>query len=105
LTTEQMMQQASFTGWDFSDTDGDPADWMMLRPDEDYPRLIWQEIFDGDIAGLYGVDNTDLEELASHWLQTGCPTGCEDADIDGSGLVDLLDFAMLAADWLEGVTP
>jgi hypothetical protein len=26
-------------GWDFSETDGDPADWMMLREGEDYPRL------------------------------------------------------------------
>jgi hypothetical protein len=103
LTTVQMMQQASFTGWDFSAGDSDPADWMMLRPTEDYPRLAWQEIFEGDIAGLYGVDWIDLEELAFHWLQTGCPTDCEDADIDESGTVDLLDYSVLAADWLVGM--
>jgi hypothetical protein len=106
-TTAEMMTLSTFTsaGWDFSATDGDPADWMMLREGEDYPRLIWQEIFPGDIAGLYGVDNVDLEELASHWMQSGCPTGCEGADIDDSGSVDFVDFAMLAEDWLKGTSP
>jgi hypothetical protein len=104
-TTSEMMITATFTsaGWDFSDTDGDPADWMMLKEYEDYPRLSWQDVFDGDIAGLYGVDYTDLQELASHWLQSGCPTGCEQADIDGSGTVNFYDFSILASDWLEGL--
>jgi hypothetical protein len=106
-TTTEMRTLSTFTSppasWDFSATDGDAADWMMLRPGEDYPRLIWQEIFPGDIAGLYGVDNVDLEELTSYWLQSDCPTGCEDADIDNSGYVDFVDFAILAANWLEGI--
>ena len=62
MTTAQMMSQSVYNsrGWDFIDTDGDPADWMMLREGEDYPRLAWQQIISGDIAGLYGVDMVDF---------------------------------------------
>lgn len=42
-----------------------PADWMMLREGEDYPRLAWQEIFGGDIAGLYGADIVDFAYLSN----------------------------------------
>jgi len=96
-TTAQMKMESTFTsaGWNFSSV------WKMLRPNEDYPRLIWQEIFPGDIAGLYGVDYEDLEELVAHWLQSGCPAGCEDADINGNGSVDSYDYAILASDWLN----
>jgi hypothetical protein len=34
LTTAQMMQQSSFTGWNFATT------WTM--PPADYPRLAWE---------------------------------------------------------------
>ncbi len=103
LDTPGMMTLSNFTaaGWDFSDADGDFADWMMLREGEDYPRLAWQDVYAGDIAGLYGVDFVDLMEVANHWLQSGCPTDCEDADIDGSGKVDLADLAAVCADWLR----
>ncbi len=98
-TTADMQTQNTFTskGWDFSST------WKMLRPDEDYPRLMWQEVFQGDIAGIYGVDMVDLAEVAAHWLETGCPAGCEDADIDASGTVDFCDYSILASHWLEGI--
>ncbi len=40
-TTAEMKTLSTFTGagWDFSATDGDPADWMM--PANGYPRLAW----------------------------------------------------------------
>jgi hypothetical protein len=103
-TTTEMMTLSTFTdaGWDFSLTDGDAADWMMLRPNEDYPRLAWQTIYPGDIAGLYGVDMADLMEVVNNWLEQECPTSCEQADIDGSGQVDLGDLAILAGNWIEG---
>jgi len=44
----------------------------------------------------------DLMEVVNHWLQAGCPAGCEQADIDGSGQVDLGDMAILAGNWMEG---
>ena len=101
-TTTEMMTLPTFTGWDFSDTDGDAADWMILRENEDYPRLAWQEVFAGDIAGLYGVDGDDLLEVVNHWLEQGCPAGCEQADMDGSGTVDLGDFVIFSEEWMEG---
>jgi hypothetical protein len=103
-TMAQMMMLSTFTsaGWDFSDTDGDAADWMMLRENEDYPRLAWQAIHPGDIAGLYGVNMTDLMEVVNNWLEQGCPASCQQADIDNSGTVDLADLSILAANWMTG---
>jgi hypothetical protein len=103
-TTVQMKTLSTFTsaGWDFSATDGDPADWMMLRPGEDYPRLSWQPVYPGDIAGLYGVNFIDYAELAAHWAQTGCPTGCEGADINNDGKVNINDLKLFTDNWLKG---
>ena len=104
-TTTEMMTLLTFTsaGWDFSATDGDAAEWRMLREHEDYPRLAWQAVFAGDVAGLYGVDGDDLMEVVNHWLEQGCSAGCEQADTDGSGTVDLGDYAILAGDWMKGI--
>jgi len=40
-STAEMMTQSTFTnsGWDFTKTDGDPADWGM--PTNGPPRLVW----------------------------------------------------------------
>ena len=102
-TTAEMQTQSTFTVWDFDPDDGDPADWMMLRPGEDYPRLAWQETFMGDIAGLYGVDLVDFAYLAGYWGLGGCGSGtdCGRADIDGSGDVGLGDLVYVAQDWLK----
>lgn len=104
-TTVQMKTLSTFTsaGWDFTAADGDAADWMMLRPDEDYPRLVWQTIIPGDIAGLYGVNMADYKELSMHWRQTSCPAGCENADINADGTVDTQDLLLLAEHWMEGI--
>ena len=97
-TTAEMMTQSTFAGWNFAT----PV-WMMLRPGEDYPRLAWQEVFDGDIAGLYGVDMVDFAYLANYWGLGGCDSGsdCGRADVDGSGDVGLPDLAAVANDWLK----
>ena len=96
-TTAEMMMQSTFAGWDFVNN------WKMLRPSEDYPRLAWQEVFVGDIAGLYGVDMVDFAYLANYWGLGGCDSGtdCGRADIDASGDVGLSDLAAVAADWLK----
>ena len=61
----QMQTLSTFiaAGWDFSDTDGDPADWMMPREGEDCGRA------DMDGSGDVGIG--DLAEVANHWLE-GC---------------------------------
>ncbi len=43
-TTEEMQDIQTFVaaGWDFSESDGDPADWYM--PFNGYPKLSWEPI-------------------------------------------------------------
>ena len=95
-----MKTLSTFTsaGWDFSATDGNPADWAM--PANSYPRLSWPII--GDIAGSYGVNYADFAAFAAHWQQTGCPTGCGNADLNNSGTVDITDLMIFANNWLKG---
>jgi len=58
---------------------------------------------DLDISGT--VDMSDLAEIASHWLDSGCCHRyyCEGTDLDGSGEIDFYDFAIFANYWLAGV--
>lgn len=54
----------------------------------------------GDINGEDGVDIADLKIMMRDWLETNSP-----ADVYpefGDGIVNLLDFALLAENWLEG---
>ena len=55
-----------------------------------------------DITGEGEVILEDLEVMAWQWLG---PPGDPSADIapepDGNGIVDFLDFALLAENWLE----
>ena len=97
LSTALMQTQSTFTGWDFST----PV-WMMLRENEDYPRLAWQEVFAGDIAGLYGVDFIDFTYLSQYWGLDDCNglDDCGRADIDESGSIDIGDLVAVANDWL-----
>ena len=67
----------------------------------------------GDIAPFCGdcsVDHLDLGELCSHWLQTpSAPDWNPDTDLAPNptpdGKINFLDFAILAAHWLEEVIP
>jgi hypothetical protein len=91
----EMMAQSTFIGWDFVNN------WMMLRPGEDFPRLAWQAVFEGDIAGLYGVDLVDFSYLANYWGLDCDMDDCGRADIDGSGDVGLADLVYVSEDWLK----
>jgi hypothetical protein len=103
-TTAQMKQQSTFAdaGWNFSGAD--EAIWMMLREGEDYPRLAWQDVFAGDVAGLYGVNLADVAYLSSYWQTADCGANdCGRADIDGSGDIGLNDLIAVADNWLKGM--
>ncbi len=98
-TTAEMMTHSTFSGWDFVN------DWMMLREYEDYPRLAWQAVYAGDIAGLYGGDMVDFAYLAHYWGLDDCDglDDCGRADIDGTGDVGLGDLLEVTNDWLFGI--
>jgi hypothetical protein len=96
-----MKQQVNFTGWDFSYTDGDPADWFM--PIDGYPILTWQI----SPADLYtdGKNNfRDWAIFAKYWLRKDCAIHnyyCEWADMNFDGHVDISDLADFISYWLE----
>jgi hypothetical protein len=92
-TTAEMMMQSTFP-WIFY---GEPAAWMMLREGEDYPRLAWQPIYAGDIAGLYGVDLVDLAFFIEKWLGVWHVR----ADIVDDSVVNMTDFYILSASWMQ----
>jgi hypothetical protein len=107
-TTAEMKQQTTFTAspylWDFlgEATNGIDDYWRMCVDGVTYPRLNWQSIA-GDIACPDGVNFVDYAKMAAHWGQLGCPTGCENADINGDGTVDIYDLDLLADNWLAGI--
>jgi len=58
----------------------------------------------GDFEPDGDIDLADIQYFVHRWLMTGCqaPDWCEGADLDHiGGKVDLLDFAMLAENWLD----
>jgi len=106
---------------DTTDLDGDGNTTEPIPYDLDgHPRIVdgdcnstsvvdmgayeFSYIYLGDFAGGCNVDFADLEVLAEQWLQ---PPGTPSADIapqpNGDGIVNFLDFAILASHWLEGI--
>lgn len=53
LTAAQMMQQASFSGWDFWGTDVDGIGDRWFLPADSFPVLVWQT----EVTGLRRVPN------------------------------------------------
>ena len=102
-TAAEMQTQSTFTdaGWDFIDTDGDPADWVMLRLGKGYPRLAWQPVIAGDIAGLYGVNLVDYASFANAWLSTPADANWNPlCDLYPDNIIDALDLQILVEHWL-----
>ncbi len=95
LSTLQMKQQASFTGWDFTTI------WAICEG-TNYPRLLWQ-IPAADWVCPDGVNTEDLGYFAGRWLESDCDTSnnCGGTDIDVSHTVDFVDFALFASYWLN----
>ncbi|MBN1765268.1 MAG: hypothetical protein JW860_08435, partial [Sedimentisphaerales bacterium] len=62
---------------------------------------------DGDLNDDDQVDLNDLDIMGYHWLRSDCivPQDCDDADIaplGGDQYVNMLDFSVLAENWLAG---
>jgi hypothetical protein len=105
-TTAEMKTLSTFTsaGWDFTnETVKGTADiWRMCANGVDYPRLSWQLGSLGDFACPDGVGMEDLLAMTTAWLgvrgQAGYSYAC-DANADGK--INMMDFAFLAANWME----
>ena len=71
-TTGQMQVEGTFSGigWDFAGEAANGTDdvWHMPYEATGYPMLWWQKDIPGDIAGSYGVDIVDFDEISSGWL-------------------------------------
>jgi len=77
---------------------------QSIEPDRFTWELIYHDIYlRGDINGDRKIDFTDLMMLACQWLE---PPGIPSADIApppfGDGIVNMLDFALFAENWLAG---
>jgi hypothetical protein len=106
-TTAQMKTLSTFTlaEWDFTNetANGTNNIWRMCGDGVDYPRLNWESV-DGDFACPDGVSVEDLDYFVGRWLLENCTSDnnyCGGADVDGSGVVDLGDYAIVAQHWLE----
>lgn len=103
-TTVQMKTRSTFisAGWDFSDNDGDAADWQMQV--NDYPWLAWKQIDLPCNDDLFVDENADYIDFSifSRWWLADCGSfnyWCCGADINQSGVVDLEDIIP----WIEVV--
>ena len=67
MTTANMKTLTTFTdaGWDFTESDGDAADWKMLP--NDYPHLQW-EVF-SNVNGQGTETNPYLISSVDDFLQ------------------------------------
>ena len=58
----------------------------------------------GDLDGDADVDLADLKELAFHWLQAESTIDIAPSP-SGDGVVNMLDFGILAENWWMGIAP
>jgi hypothetical protein len=59
----------------------------------------------GDINRDGSVDSVDLGILVDQWLGAPSSPSADIAPDGGDGIVNFLDYAVLAGHWLEGVGP
>ncbi len=88
-STAEMMEQATFANWDFTDT------WSICEK-RNYPKLQWQ-IPIADLVCPDSVNFVDYAYFADVWN-----TADGNADFDQSGLVDANDLFIFSYNWLIG---
>ena len=99
---------------EYYDTGGPPGAWQNLQYPSGHPLAGSQMSLafeinpvscpSVDLTGDCFVDMKDLALFASEWLWDDCiaPDWCGKADIDTSGKVNFLDFAIIASQWFMG---
>jgi hypothetical protein len=97
-TTTEMQDVNTFlnAGWDFNT----PV-WKICNG-TNYPKLEWQESLTGDFACPDGVDIYDLAIFIDQWLLQGGYIADIAPAPGGDGIVNMLDFAVFAENWLAG---
>ena len=104
LPTEEMKKILTFTdaGWDFTNetTNGTADIWRMCLDGTTYPRLAWE--FGSDYSCPDGVSIEDLLYLSSYWLASDLEPYTS-ADRTGDGVVNIMDYALLADEWMSGM--
>jgi len=103
-TTAEMKTLATFAeaGWDFVGemANGTEDVWRMCADGVGYPRLSWEFAGSGDFACPDLVRLDDLLYLAGRWLASTPETvGAADGKGDGKG--DMIDYALLASEWMR----
>jgi hypothetical protein len=107
-TTIQMQTQATFTdaGWDFTDTDGDAADWQM--PTDSYPRFGWETwiTFSPD-GGTYQAKQQvtvtcSAPDAVIHYSTKGVPTESDSVIESGTSILISKALPLYAAAWRNG---
>ena len=107
LTDEEMKQQDSFIGWDFvcETADGTEDIWRMCIDEVHYP-LLWWQFNTADFTCPDGVDFIDFATLANAWLSDSTQLNwngrCDIAE-PPDNVIDVLDLAIFAENWLEGL--
>jgi hypothetical protein len=104
-TTTEMMQQATFTDWDFVvETSKGTEDIWSICEGVDYPKLTWQFII-GDFDGDSDVDFGDYALLVARWRGTDNSFWCAGGgtDITNDGMVTFDDLRYFANGWLSGI--
>jgi hypothetical protein len=120
-TTAQMKMLSTFTsaGWDFSDTDGDPADWFFPTP-ADYPVLFWESFLDPNTVappmfsvagGTYNTEQNVTITCATagatiHYTTTGVdPTESDPVIASGGSVYVDHGLTLKARAWNGSMTP
>ena len=95
-TNDEMMRQATYIGWDFTDV------WRICE-DDGYPRLRWQ-IPAADFACPDGVNLIDFAVLAKAWQSIPTDENWDlSCDLDGDEHIGVGDLSILSEQWLSGI--
>ncbi len=104
LNTTAMKSILEFTlsGWDFTNesTNGTADTWRLCIDGASYPRLAWE--YASDYSCPDGISTEDLLYISSCWLEYGLDPYTS-ADRTGDGVVNIMDYALLAEQWLSGI--